>query len=162
MLKKLAQKIGFLDTEIKVVLFLVAIFILGLVAKNLINPDNEIAYKKIDYTHEDSLFKSANVASDTKDTSLKAVDYKQEVLDFKSSRFNNSDKKNPPPLKSVNINKAGKTELISIPEIGEKTAKNIINYRAVHGRFKTLKDIKNVKGIGNKKFEKIEKYIYIK
>jgi competence protein ComEA len=162
MLKKLAQKVGLLNTELRVILFLIATFVLGLVAKNLINPDNEIVYKNIDYTHEDSLFKSANYRNSLKDSSLKDVDYKQEVLDFNSYSFYSSKKKNPPSKKSVNINKAGKKELIEIPGIGEKTAQNIINYRKIEGSFRVLEEIKNVKGIGDKKFEKIKQYVYIK
>jgi comEA protein len=162
MLKKLARKIGLLDTELRVILFLIGIFALGLVAKNLINPDDEIAYKNINYTHEDSLFRSADYKNLTKDSGSKNVDYKQEVLDFNRHRFNNYQKQNPPPKKSVNINKAGEKELIKIPGIGPKTARNIINYRKVEGIFRVLTEIKNVKGIGDKKFDIIKQYVYIK
>lgn len=161
MLKKLAQKIGFLETELKVILFLASTFVLGLVAKNLINPDGEIQYNDISYAHEDSLFKSANFKSAQSGTTSKNIDYKQEVLDFRKGRFNNY-KNNPPKLKSVNINEAGKNELIKLPGIGEKTAQRIINFRTISGNFKTLKEIEKVKGIGNKKFDSIKKYIYIK
>ena len=61
----------------------------------------------------------------------------------------------------VNINTAGKDELDSLPGIGEKKAELIIEYRTKNGKFKSLKDIVNVKGIGEKTFEKLEPLITI-
>lgn len=163
MLKKLAQKVGFTLTELRVILFLTIAFVIGLIAKELINPSEGTNYKKFDYTHEDSLFKAANFNNSRKGTSLvnNKVDYKQEVLDFKKNKFN-SYRKKLPAKKSININRANKDKLIQLPGIGEKTAEKIISYRKIYGGFNNLQEIKNVKGIGNKKFSKIKKFIYIK
>lgn len=60
----------------------------------------------------------------------------------------------------VNINTADKNELMTINYIGEKLADNIIEYRKIT-EFKTIEDIKNVKGIKDKIFEKIKNFIYI-
>ena len=51
-------------------------------------------------------------------------------------------------LASIDINKASKTELMQIKGIGDKKAQSIINYRKKHGKFKSVNDLKNVKGIG--------------
>jgi|DewCreStandDraft_2_1066082.scaffolds.fasta_scaffold00581_37 competence protein ComEA len=61
----------------------------------------------------------------------------------------------------VNINKATIQELTQLPGIGESTAKNIVAYREKVGGFKTIDEIKNVKGIGEKKFERIKDLITI-
>jgi len=61
----------------------------------------------------------------------------------------------------VNINKATIQELTQLPGIGESTAKNIVAYREKVGGFKTIDEIKNVKGIGAKKFERIKDLITI-
>jgi competence protein ComEA len=61
----------------------------------------------------------------------------------------------------VNINKATIQELTQLPGIGESTAKNIAAYREKVGGFKTIDEIKNVKGIGEKKFERIKDLITI-
>ncbi len=51
----------------------------------------------------------------------------------------------------VNINKANaKTIAESLKGIGDKRAQAIVRYRAKHGSFKTLDDLRNVKGIGDK------------
>ncbi|WP_455088994.1 helix-hairpin-helix domain-containing protein [Peptoanaerobacter stomatis] len=62
----------------------------------------------------------------------------------------------------VNINTADKTILISLPSIGEKTAEKIIQYRETNGNFKSIDDIKNINGIGEKKFEQIKDLITVK
>ncbi|GBD38364.1 ComE operon protein 1 [bacterium HR37] len=59
----------------------------------------------------------------------------------------------------VNINKATIQELTQLPGIGESTAKNIVAYREKVGGFKTIDELKNVKGIGEKKFERIKDLI---
>ena len=56
----------------------------------------------------------------------------------------------------VNINTANESELDSLPGIGEVTAKKIIDYRNENGKFSSIEDIKNVKGIGDSKFEDIK------
>ena len=61
----------------------------------------------------------------------------------------------------VNINKAD-VDTISkaLIGIGPKKAQAIIQYRKEHGNFKTLKDIVNVKGIGEKTALANEKEIF--
>lgn len=58
-------------------------------------------------------------------------------------------------LAAVNINTANAEALQSLNGIGEKTAQRIIKYRTEHP-FKSTSEITNVKGIGEKTFEKIK------
>ena len=60
----------------------------------------------------------------------------------------------------ININKASKEDLETIPGIGESKALNIIKYRN-NTPFKTIDDIKNVEGIGDSLFESIKEYLTI-
>ena len=62
---------------------------------------------------------------------------------------------------AVNINNASKEELMTLKGIGETTAEAIIEYRKKN-KFTKIEDIKNVKGIGDKKFEAIKKDIEVK
>jgi competence protein ComEA len=57
---------------------------------------------------------------------------------------------------AININTATQDELASLPNIGSSKAQAIIDYRKANGGFKSLEDIKKVKGIGDKTFEKIK------
>lgn len=61
----------------------------------------------------------------------------------------------------VNINNASKEELKTLPGIGDVTADKIIEHREVT-KFSSVEDIKNVSGIGEKKFEAIESMITTK
>jgi competence protein ComEA len=56
----------------------------------------------------------------------------------------------------VNINKADAATLDALDGIGEKKAEAIVTYRTEHGEFKTLEDLKEVAGIGDKLFDKIK------
>jgi len=51
--------------------------------------------------------------------------------------------------------------MMTLPGIGETTAERILLHREERGKFKTPADLKNVKGIGDKKFEKLKPYIEV-
>ncbi|MEE8588229.1 MAG: helix-hairpin-helix domain-containing protein [Sulfurimonadaceae bacterium] len=58
-------------------------------------------------------------------------------------------------LWAVNINTASIEELSTLPGIGKSTAEKIVKYRKDH-KFEKTSDLMEVKGIGQKKFEKIK------
>lgn len=61
----------------------------------------------------------------------------------------------------ININTADINKLKEIPGIGDVKANSIIIYRESNGNFKSIEDLKNVDGIGEKTFEKIKNNIKI-
>ncbi len=65
------------------------------------------------------------------------------------------------PSISININTATQAQLERLPGIGPILAESVILYRQRTGGFKNIEEIKNVKGIGDKKFEKIKNIIII-
>ena len=72
-----------------------------------------------------------------------------------SSNGNNSDKVST----LININTADLEQLKEITGIGNIKAQSIIDYREANGGFKSLEELKNVDGIGDKTFEKIKEQI---
>ncbi|MHB1688683.1 MAG: ComEA family DNA-binding protein [Ignavibacteriaceae bacterium] len=165
MFKKLSEKAGFTQTEIKVIFFLLIVLLMGGVAKTVIQSKENFEYKTFDYSREDSLFYADNSDTQSSETGkdIGSVDTlnKNEVLDFKSQGFYRNERKTIPQDGSINLNKAGVEELSSIPGIGKVTAKNIIELRNQKGKFLSLEELLEVKRIGDKKFNKIKRYFYI-
>uniref|UniRef100_UPI002FDFA86B helix-hairpin-helix domain-containing protein n=1 Tax=Ligilactobacillus sp. TaxID=2767921 RepID=UPI002FDFA86B len=61
----------------------------------------------------------------------------------------------------INLNTASKEQLMQLTGIGDKKADDIIEYRQQNGNFKTIDELKNVSGIGDKTFEKISSQITV-
>ncbi|MBO7707628.1 MAG: helix-hairpin-helix domain-containing protein [Thermoguttaceae bacterium] len=59
----------------------------------------------------------------------------------------------------VDLNRAGKDELVLLPEIGPALADRILEYRAAAGGFRSKDELLKVKGIGEKKYAKIEPFL---
>lgn len=62
----------------------------------------------------------------------------------------------------VNLNRADRSELETLPGIGPSKAEAIIEYRETKGPFKTIEDLKLVSGVGEKTFEKLKDKITVK
>ena len=59
----------------------------------------------------------------------------------------------------VNVNSATVEQLVEVPGVGESTANRIIEKRKELGSFKSLNDLLQVKGIGEKKLEKMKPFL---
>ena len=85
---------------------------------------------------------------------------------FPISRTSHPDQKELPSPSGraafvIDINKAGCRELIQLSGIGPALAQRIIDYRSDNGSFERVEEIKNVSGIGNKKFERIKEFLVL-
>jgi competence ComEA-like helix-hairpin-helix protein len=64
-------------------------------------------------------------------------------------------------LNKLDLNTASKVQLMRLPNVGESTAQKIIEYRK-ETPFRQIEDLMKVKGIGEKKFQKIKPFIFVK
>ncbi len=64
-------------------------------------------------------------------------------------------------LATVNLNTASKEELVALPGIGPAKAQAILDYRKSHGAFKSVEELKDVKGIGAKRYEKLKSEVTV-
>lgn len=59
-------------------------------------------------------------------------------------------------LAAVDLNTATKEQLEAVKGIGPKKAQAIVDYRKKNGQFKSVDDLKNVKGFGDKTVAKLK------
>ena len=61
----------------------------------------------------------------------------------------------------VDLNKATVNDLIALPGVGKMTAQRIVDYRVSNTKFTSIEELRKVKGIGPKKFEKIKPFVKV-
>lgn len=99
-----------------------------------------------------------NTNTDTNEVSIEASNDAQFLNKSNSQKISKADKL---AGMKVNLNTASKIELMKLPNIGEKTAINILEYRK-NKKFLNISDIKNIKGIGEKKYQSMKEFIEVK
>lgn len=62
----------------------------------------------------------------------------------------------------VDLNQSSVEELQALPGIGPVLAERIRRYRREKGRFKSIEEITNVRGIGAKRFARLRPYIAVR
>jgi competence protein ComEA len=62
---------------------------------------------------------------------------------------------------SLDVNRATEQDFDALPGIGPKLAERIMEYRQSVGAFRSLNELRAVKGIGNKKFERIRPLVTV-
>ena len=60
---------------------------------------------------------------------------------------------------AININTASESELQKIPHIGPKNARDIIEYREKHGRFRRPEQLLLIDGISDERFRSLRRMI---
>lgn len=64
-------------------------------------------------------------------------------------------------LKKVDTNKATEEDLVALPGIGIKTARAIIAYRKAIGGYKSLEQLRLVRGVGDKVYDCLKDLVTI-
>lgn len=81
---------------------------------------------------------------------------KETVKETTKGSTHKAAKKSVPPSQKVNLNTAEASELARLPGVGTRTALEIITYRNRHGSINNIEELKQIKGIGEKKFDKLK------
>jgi len=69
------------------------------------------------------------------------------------------------PAKSiakVNLNRASVDELQTLPGVGPVLAQRMVAWRKAHGRYRTVEELQEVKGIGKKRMEQLRPLVTVK
>ena len=115
------------------------------------------AVNELGGTTENADLNKVNLATKLKDESHYII---PKIVDNLES-FNNETSENDNKNNLININDATIQELDTLPGVGEATANKIVNYREEKGKFNSIEEIKNVNGIGDKKYEELKNLISI-
>ncbi|MCX6137996.1 MAG: helix-hairpin-helix domain-containing protein [Ignavibacteriales bacterium] len=126
---RLRGYVSFTRNEQKILLFLAVLFLAGAAIKVYRSSVVPPRAPRFDYSESDSVF-AARSTIPAAPSSIKQ--------------------------QPVNINAAGVEELDGLPGIGPSMARQIVEYRNEHGPFKSLQDLRNIKGLGPKKLEKLQ------
>lgn len=137
--QRLKDHFAFTKNEQKVFLFLSIVFFSGVAIKIYKTYVVPPVVQQFDYTVTDSIFNGRSRLLNDDTTASSGT-----------------------MLKKININNATKTELMTLPGVGEATAERIILFREEKGSFKHISEMKKVKGIGEKKFDKLKSHIEVK
>ena len=69
--------------------------------------------------------------------------------------------KKQPPARPINLNSATSEQLQQVPGIGPVTAEKILKMRKLHGPFKSVNELRAIKGIGPKRLAKMKPYLTV-
>ena len=145
------QVFGFTKNESRIVLFLVSTFLIGTLLKYWNVSFHH--HPQFDYSAPDSIFYARSAQAGFYDTVNVA-----QVLDS-TNRIQPKQLKGDSLSRIINLNTATKEDFIRLPGIGESMAERILAYRKAHGRFQSIKELRNVKGIGVKKMERLTPFV---
>lgn len=161
MMSTIFDKLNFTRSETRVLLLLLFILFAGLGLKLFVN--NSSSKSNFDYKKAEKIFSqnsSLNINDTTPQNSETIVE--DDTLKTTNSKSKTKTKKGENLAeKSININTASKDQLIQLPGVGNSTADKIIEYRETHGGFKRIEDIMKIKGIGQKKFDKMKVFLTV-
>ena len=62
---------------------------------------------------------------------------------------------------TINVNKADVRELMRLPGVGEVLAGRVVETRKELGGFRTVEDLKKVKGIGENLFQELKNFVVL-
>ncbi len=156
-LYRLQQNLMITSREAKALWFLLTLLFLGIVVSEY--QKHRPAFSSDIYAKTDSLFLHATnamkereqlVPADSHSLALEATTLEDSIATFFKSAF------------PININTATHADLEKLPRIGPKMAQRIIDYRTSNGPFQKTSDLKQIKGIGEKTFERLQEKVSVK
>lgn len=138
----------------------VGLIIIGAIVLGFALSQPKVAVSSLE---SDASVQSSQQTYDNEDVSLQT---KSNLQNYDESNYSQSDSANQNDQEAsvsypLNLNTCTAEELMTISGIGEVKASAIIEYREYLGGYTSVEQIKNIKGIGDKVYEKISPYLTV-
>ena len=137
MFRRLQDWLALTATERRVLLFVTGAFVAGLGIR--FYQETFPSTPSFDYTAADSTFAALNSALPTDDEEEPEAE----------------------PAGPLNLNTATKHQLVALPGIGEVMAERILRFREDHGPFKSIEELRSIKGISKRSLEKLKPLVTV-
>lgn len=158
MLTKITQKVreilGLTKSEAGIILFLSFGIVAGGTVK-LLHLDRST--ERYDFSQSDTYFAAASSKID----SVIAAEEDTVKANRHSTSTASGIRTKPAITSPIDINKASFDDLLGLPGVGKAMAGRIVAYRISCGKFNSVEDLLKVKGIGDKKLEKIRTLVKV-
>jgi competence ComEA-like helix-hairpin-helix protein len=151
MFRKLSDWLALTSTERKVILFLSGTVVLG--AGIRLYQETFPSVPKFDYTASDSTFAALSRREPEELTTDKTI--------LAESNAEESVAEDDTATSKVVINTATKQELMTLPGIGDVMSDRIIAYRTDVGLFRSVEELRKVKGLSKRKLDQLLPFITI-
>jgi len=158
------KKTGLTSRELMVIGFLVVTFTAGVVIKySGCRTPQEYDYSETDKNFESKLkstFEELKQSPPDSSSKIRAEELRvfAESLGVETEKTGKVKNLIKPGTK-LHLNNSTAAELETLPGIGRVMAERIVEYRESRGLFRNINEIKNVNGIGDKKFLDIKEFI---
>lgn len=155
-LQKINRALGLTPNESRVVYFLVISFVIGWGVK-IFYTDRQQP-QMFNYSTNDSLFRAQSAGIPGLDSADEHFRDSLQPADYQVSKKYMLESLAPG---SIHLNDATKEQLLRLPGVGDSTADAILHYRREKGPFGSVDDLIHIKGIGPKKFKKMQPYLTV-
>ncbi|MDP3149706.1 MAG: helix-hairpin-helix domain-containing protein [Ignavibacteria bacterium] len=157
MIKRISRLTSLTETEVKIFIFVIGMLSIGFGIK-FYKSMPEYKTMRFSYAKEDSLFAYFN----NLDFDTLSTEYDPLLISKKPFIAKNQEQQSYVKKAfsgKLNLNMASVEQLTELPGIGAKTAEQIFEYRKRVGTIKSLDELLNVKGIGEKKISKLKAFL---
>jgi competence ComEA-like helix-hairpin-helix protein len=108
---------------------------------------------------QDSLYFALSAEANRKDSLFFALPEDSLIPPRIRAQMAHHTKEDDLRLGSISLNRGSKDDLVKLPGVGDKSAALIISYRKERGGFRSLEEIMAIPGFGQKKFERMKRFL---
>jgi len=122
-------------------------------------PEHRSAREIAEQKRQDSLYFALSHAANERDSLFFSLPEDSLLPASVRARLENHSKEADLRLGSISLNHGTRVDLMKLPGVGPSTADHIIAYRVERGRFRSLAELRNIKGFGQKHFDRVQRFL---